>query len=225
MPLGKFPYRHRLISKNPDATGGYILTFDVLDADDVVKQANASVNVGGQSLLPEIRDAITQQVENVAIVDAGGVSQLLDAIIAQSPSKEWATGDPAYTANVIPLNGVSIATWTNQPAALTETPQTRLSANLALYNEVRLSMNITVAGVSGALLRLQYTTDLSGATGWTYLNGGTGPEIAIGSTGIKTSPWATIVTLARAEVLLRLVGINGNGNVDPAFAVSTVQLR
>jgi hypothetical protein len=113
-------------------------------------------------------------------------------------------------------------TWNNQPAALTEIVGTNRRIRVDLTNaiEARLSVNVTTAGANNAQLRVQYSTDQ--AT-WNYLDGGTGPSVGINATGLQVSSFVTLVSGARADVYLRVVGINGNNNADPRF--STIQLE
>lgn len=107
--------------------------------------------------------------------------------------------------------------WTNMPAALTEflgVTSHRTKADLTEVEEVRLVVNVQTAGVAGAKLRVQYSTDEST---WNYLDGGTGPSVAIDATGVEVSSYVALAAGAKADVFLRLVGIDGNGVVDPIF--------
>lgn len=115
-------------------------------------------------------------------------------------------------------------TWNNQPAALTELPGSnkRVRVDLTNATEARLSVNVTTAGSANSQLRIQYSTDQ--AT-WDYLDGGTGPAVSINSTGLQVSSFVTLESGARADVYLRVVGINGNGTSDPAFSKIQLEAR
>jgi parallel beta-helix repeat protein len=128
--------------------------------------------------------------------------------------------------NVTIMSTATAATWTDMPAALTEflgVTRHRVSYDLRRALQVRLMVNVATAGAADAKLRAQYSKD-GGAT-WSYLDGATGPEVAIGTTGLKVSSWAYLPTGAMAEVLLRVVGLDGDGVADPAFNNLILQFR
>ena len=115
--------------------------------------------------------------------------------------------------------------WTNQPAALTElfgltTGRTR--ADLTVSSQVRIEVNVAQAGTASAAIRMQYSTDQAS---WNYLDGGTGPSVTVNTTGLKVSPWVNLAAGAKADVYLRVVGINGDGVADPSFGDITLQVR
>mgnify|MGYP000378858108 CR=1 FL=1 len=115
--------------------------------------------------------------------------------------------------------------WTNMPAALTEifgNTYYRISYDLSNFNYARLVGNVVVAGATNAQIRVQYSVD---ETNWFYLDGVDGPKVAINTTGHKISTWVNIVSGAKTNVYLRLVGINGNGAADPRFSSFCLQLR
>lgn len=113
-------------------------------------------------------------------------------------------------------------TWTNMPNAETELTGSnrRIRIDLTNANSVRLSVNVVTAGANNAVLRVQYSTDQ--AT-WNYLDGATGPSAGVGTTGLQVGSFVNLVAGAKADVYLRVVGVNGNGNADPVF--SKIQLE
>ncbi|HSH31485.1 MAG TPA: hypothetical protein VK963_02340, partial [Candidatus Saccharimonadales bacterium] len=120
-------------------------------------------------------------------------------------------------------------TWFNMPASLAEFDddvRQRTKADLTGATQIRFLVNLgTDSGSSAAKLRLQYSTD---QTTWSYMDSGTGPEVAIGGTvsnTLQVSPWATLASGAKADVFLRVVGIDGNGSADPIFVRLEAQLR
>lgn len=118
--------------------------------------------------------------------------------------------------------------WTNQPAALTEliaATDRRVQADLTGATQARITCEQTAAAASAsAELRLQYSTD--GGTNWSYADGASGPAVALGTAaGRRTGAWANLVAGAKADVLLRIVGINGNATADPAFRNLTVEAK
>ena len=82
--------------------------------------------------------------------------------------------------------------------------------------------NVGQAGAGSAALRVQYSSDQSA---WNYLDGGTGPSVTISTTGLKVSTWVALVAGAKADVFLRVVGINGDGSADPSFGNVILQVK
>jgi hypothetical protein len=120
---------------------------------------------------------------------------------------------------------VAALPWAAMPAALTEflgLTVGRLKADLTLYREARLIVNVQAAGFAGASLRVQSSTDLAA---WAYLDGSGAPSSAVDATGMIDSGWVAMAAASLADVYLRLVGINGNGVATPTFGAITLQVR
>lgn len=119
--------------------------------------------------------------------------------------------------------------WTNMPAALGEYPSSltagfaRAKTDLSGATQARLVAQLSVAGSTNAELRGQYSTD--NGSNWLYLDGSTGPLVNLSATGMRTGAWVNLAAGAKADVLLRIVGINGDGVVDPAFAMVQLQVK
>jgi len=111
-------------------------------------------------------------------------------------------------------------TWTNMPAALTEHPLggMRKKVDLTKASKARLITRVTTAGAANAILKVQYSTDESA---WTDLCG----TPTIGTTGTKVGAWTDVPSGAKADVFIRLVGINGDGALDPVFRGVTLQVK
>lgn len=155
-----------------------------------------------------IRIEATQSVTH-AFVSAK--SQGSDA--SKVSANEW---NAAHTAPVILIASVPTGfVWPAQPAAVTEfcggSTEYRWRANLTSTSTIRLTAQVISAGAATAALRLQYTTDTTGATGWDYLDSVSGPSVSINATGVTVSASVSVASAAKADVLLRLVGINGDG--------------
>jgi hypothetical protein len=119
-------------------------------------------------------------------------------------------------------------TWTNMPAAITEfrgLTLFRCYTNLGVRTEGQLQVNVIVPGAIGAELRMQCSID-NGST-WRTLGaiGTPGPSAAIDTVGTIKGPWANIGPAVRKEVLLRLIGIGGNGTADPQFGEISLRVR
>jgi hypothetical protein len=115
--------------------------------------------------------------------------------------------------------------WTNQPPALTElfgSTIGRNKADLTASAQVRLLCDVAQAGAATAAIRVQYSTDQAS---WNYLDGATGPSVNLNTTGLKVSSWVNLAAGAKADVFLRVVGVNGDGTADPGFANILLQVK
>lgn len=109
------------------------------------------------------------------------------------------------------------------PAARTEwqgSTRWRTRVNLRDYQSVELTLMVVNAGSGGAQAGLDYTADLTGASGWTALD----PVVSLGSTGVKQSG-TTLPTGARGDVLIRPVTVNGDGATNAAVGLTRVVFR
>lgn len=108
--------------------------------------------------------------------------------------------------------------FTAMPSGLTElfnNTNKRLLADLTGRIRVRVYVAGGVSGGNSAELRVQYTLDLTGATGWDYLDGVDGPWVPIcmlNNQPTQLGAWVDVVEAARTVVLLRVIGIGGSGN-------------
>ena len=99
----------------------------------------------------------------------------------------------------------------------------RIKTDLTSTTQARFFVNVITAGAGASTeLRVQYSTDQAA---WNYLDGGTGPSVAINTTGLRVSSWATITAGAKQDVFIRVVGINGDGVADPAFGTAELQIK
>ena len=144
------------------------------------------------------------------------------------------TGTGAITATVKPAPfdltfHSALNLWANMPAALTEYlggTRWRMKADLIGYSEARiLVQKANSVAATGATLAIQYSTD-SGST-WNYLDGTSGPVVAIdGSVDeLKVSSWVSLAASAKDDVLMRIMGENGDGAADPRIYVISCQFR
>lgn len=122
------------------------------------------------------------------------------------------------------------AEWTNMGAAANElfnlaSPSHRKYIDLSGQSEANFTIYLHVAGATGSIVYLEYTTDLTGATGWTALGGLGVFNLSLTSTGWVSSGWVSIAAGAKAPVLLRVMGSGGNGTADPQFLSIAAQFR
>lgn len=111
------------------------------------------------------------------------------------------------------------------PSAETEFlsgPTRRTLADLTDRNYYRWYVGVSTAASAGSVMKLQYTTDLSGASGWTDL---TGTQAVSTSGAFNVSAWAAIPSAAKALVLIRMVASGGDGSTSANFTNIGVAVR
>lgn len=87
----------------------------------------------------------------------------------------------------------------------------RMYADLTQMTQVRIAASVA-QNVSSPLLRLAVQYSLNDGGSWAYLDGVDGPYVALAPIGIKVGAWATLAALAKTNVLLRWVYVNGTSN-------------
>jgi len=210
---------HAQLHKDSHKSGGgdaFALT-DLLDCLARLEVKKAGVSVGkrrglnlieGANVTLTVADDPTNEKVDVTIAAAGGA------------------GGVSLPEDITFLAVGANVAWTNQPAALTEflgATRNRTKYDLTNATQVRLIVNVMVAGATTpAKIRAQYSTDLST---WYYLDGASGPSVDINTTGLKVSAWVNLAAGAKADVYLRIVGIDGNGAADPAFGNIALQVK
>lgn len=119
--------------------------------------------------------------------------------------------------------------WTDVPVALTEFVggQTIYRTKLDLTNFTWARLVAREMGVNFSSyfeIRIQYS--LNGAV-WDYLDGVSGPKLGPFPTfgGTLASPYILITLAAKADVFIRIVGINGDGATDLSFSNVMLQLK
>lgn len=95
-------------------------------------------------------------------------------------------------------------------------------------NGTRLAVEALFTLGLEANVGIQYSLD--NGSNWFGLDNGTADVIStvinlMGTLGFKITAWTNITTLAKVDVLLRLVGIDGNGAIDPILLNIEVQFR
>lgn len=115
-------------------------------------------------------------------------------------------------------------TWTNMPLAGTEYLGLTTYRSRAVVNGkfMRISIGVVTAGASGANLKIQYTTDLTGAAGWADLT----TAAVLTSTGPAVSTWMGCPAAAKGQdCLLRIWGVTGDGAADPVIGYVALQTK
>lgn len=136
---------------------------------------------------------------------------------------------------LIVSHGEASRVWTNQPAALTElfgAVEDRSQVDLTNITKYRLMVNLLVLNAENlARLGVQYSLD--NGSNWFALDTGTADVISTSiadittATGFNTHSWIDIATLAKADVMIRVVGLvsGGAGTGDPDFAKIEIQFK
>jgi hypothetical protein len=121
------------------------------------------------------------------------------------------------------------ASWTAMPNSATfaewaGSTRFRRYADLSLYTQARFSLMVTGAGATGSEVRPEYSTD--GGTNWNPLDASGQFVLSIAATAATPlkSNWITF-TAGLTDVLLRVVGRNGNGSTSPTINSVNLEVR
>lgn len=116
--------------------------------------------------------------------------------------------------------------WAAMPAALTEfrgLTSFRAGCSMRKVEQVRLVVNVLVAGAAGAVLAAQWS--VGGAFAF-FDVAGSGPNVVLTTTGFKVSPWVDVPSGARADgVAMRVTGSGGNAIAAPSFGQVLIEGR
>jgi hypothetical protein len=165
-------------------------------------------------------------IANLATGTATGAKFVRDDGTLAIPATGISGVNAAIMESTIVASPLNAQVWANMPAAVTEmfgAPYGRIKIDLTHATYYRIVVMQTVAGLAGADINLQYSTNNS-----TYQAADTGAagELDVGSgTGVKIGAWAELAAGAKGDVWLRLVGKQGNGVADPAFQSVRIQFK
>lgn len=150
-------------------------------------------------------------------------------------SVPWEWRSPITIGRQFPVQflagGAAIHRWQNMPAAPTfllgsHTHVTR--ADLTQYSQARFIVNKQgVAAFTGAQLALRYKTGAFSTSALGYGTIGTGiVQVAIDTTNaLLDTGWIDLAAGAKADVVLAVIGFNGDGVVDPDFGEIVAHFR
>jgi hypothetical protein len=136
-----------------------------------------------------------------------------------------------------PIAGTTGQPWTNQPQVRTEffgASTARMQVDLSVANQYRFESEVLTASTSPNTPKLcvQFSTD--NGTTWTYLDGtadaaanttASASCVSIASTGMQKTAFLNLTAAAKADVQLRVVGLGGDANKDPAFQITALEVR
>lgn len=126
------------------------------------------------------------------------------------------------------LGDGSPQTWTNMPSAednFRGFTHNKTPIDFTTINQVQLTcfMDVT-AGVANSIISIEYTTDLTGATGWAELANSGLVSCPCDAVGANNGSVTAIHASAKGSVLIRIRGSGGNGTVDPTFGMIVLWL-
>jgi hypothetical protein len=117
---------------------------------------------------------------------------------------------------------VGNVTWTNMPAALTELfglVHRRQRLTLVDVDAVRLVGRVSTAGAAAAVLRAEYSLNEST---WATLTS----DLSLAAVGTVASTWSALPAGAKGQdVIVRIVGVNGDGVADPVIGNLALEYR
>lgn len=92
------------------------------------------------------------------------------------------------------------------------------------YCRVSTAMTSGATGAPGAFIYPQYSTDFSA---WSSLSlaGGSAPSCRIDTVGSTAGPWVPLASGAKTEVWLRIMGVSGDGAMDPFIGNVVLELK
>ena len=151
-------------------------------------------------------------------------SEIEAVLTGQISSHTHAGGGSLPTpVNLTLFAGVALKAWTNMPAAETDlfgiANLYYSKVDLTNATQSRIVVRIAVAPVVNAKIKVKYSTD--GST-WYDLCSVTMPATA---NNTNVGVWTNIPAGAKADVFIKVVGIDGNGTADPSFGLITLQVK
>lgn len=128
-----------------------------------------------------------------------------------------------------PTAGVTLSTVALAAAFLGKSSRNIQEFDATDFTQVRLTVRVTTAGVSGTQLRVLYRTVADGfsTTLGDHVSIGTSDVTAsIDTAGIRTTSWTDLASGAKAPIYITIEQSGGNGSTpDPVLAFIQIQFR
>lgn len=174
----------------------------------------------------------TSGVTQVEAVPTGGAQgQVLTKASDVNFDTVWvsAAASQKIFSHAVHAAGNASFTLTNMPAADTfigpSQFRTITKLDLTNYSEGRMLAGITTSGTATSRLFVRYGASYS-TTEADFSNLGTSEiGIGLGNGGFAESNWTTIVSAARTDVFIGIIGSGGDGVVSPALHNLYLQFR
>ena len=153
---------------------------------------------------------------------------------ANSADDVWRESSRAYgtlRSTQIQINPFAgQGSWSNMTTAESEFPggstEGRMVFDLSGYQYCRVSTSMLsgLTGAPGAFMYPQYSTDFSA---WSSLSagGGSAPSCRLDVVGSTAGSWVPMAAGARREVWIRIMGVSGDGAMDPLPGNISLELK
>lgn len=213
---GKTGDAHAVVTGNP-----HNLSADVLGVPDDAEFAGLVSVVDAQGIASGVLDdritAAELEISDL-VAETGVLDTRLDNLEAGSAA-QWVFG---------PVTNGNAQSFANMPASVTAWPGT-LTREVSLWKTSRLFFWAKIPAAdtnTDAALRHQYTTDLTGATGWTDFPGADIDLNTTSATGRISSVINTPSGVTGQEfVLIRSCGVNGGGDQTPQITFPQIVME
>jgi hypothetical protein len=142
-----------------------------------------------------------------------------------SPTVIWKPLGSLIPVTVFTFVENAAVTWTNMPSATTEflgiQNLTRFKLDLSNAREIRVVTFVQTIGAANAKLGVEFWN----GSAWTSIGVTDNAPVSINVSGEMSGAWTVIASAARADVPVRIVGVSGDGVIDPIFANVAIQVR
>ncbi len=172
-------------------------------------------------------DNFTSSLKGLAPASGGGTTNFLRA------DGTWAApsgGGGGGGVLRVTFYAGSAVVWTNMPSAAAlflGNAAYIQKADLTNYTECRLLVNKTgVAAQAAAILELEYSTTYTQTAASYSQIGTTAASVTVNvQNQYLDSGWISLASGAKADVFLTIIGVGGNGTLDPAFGHIIAEFR
>jgi len=234
--------------QNETITSGKILNGTIVNADisgtaaidySKLNLASSIVNtdVAGSAAIAYSKLNLANSITSADLKSTSGSEAVATANIQADAVTAAKVAEGAVPNSMLSFGSGMVFAWTNQPQVRTEffgVTGIRLQADLGAATSYRWETSVTTASASANTPKVcvQFSTD-NGAT-WTYLDGTADAAantttsaacVSIASTGMQKTSFLALPAGAKADVLLRAVGIGGDGTADPMVPEVALEIR
>jgi hypothetical protein len=178
---------------------------------------------------------VEEAAANAAANPVDGFLLYSNASDGSKPYVRLPSGDVYSTTNTqlditIANTSTAIGTHPNSEQQLQNANTSRTQVETTYFNYIRLVGRVSVGSTSAndPRLYIQYTTDLTGAAGWTTIGDGTtagNDAFDLTDVGNDYTDWLTLPAAAKADVLYRIAQNGGDGAASPTVVNLHIQFK